>query len=108
MARGVTGNGDGDQANNGRRHTVAKSKTTRRSTGNIAVPVLADTLRAAVDNFVAAGFDVHAGNLHGGLVLQFAGILQCTVCGSFVPTDFWQSDGCVNCKPNASTGTGEA
>lgn len=88
---------------------MAKSKTTRRSTGSIAVPVLADTLRAAVDNFIAAGFAVHAGNLHGGLVLQFVGMLRCDACGAFVPAEFWQPDGCVNCRPAevASTGNGD-
>lgn len=85
---------------------MAKSTRKRQSTGNIAVPVLADTLKAAVDNFVGAGFDVRTGNMHGGLVLQFIGMLRCDACGAFVPAEFWHADGCVNCTPEiASTGS---
>lgn len=109
-AKAVTGNGAEDRVNNGRQHTVAKSKTTRRSTGTIATPILMDTLRAGIDNLIAAGFGVRAGNLHGGLVLQVQGVLRCEACGAFVPAEYWQSDGCVNCRPTvevASTGTRE-
>lgn len=89
---------------------AGKSTTKRRTTGNIAIPILMDTIRAGIDNLMAAGFVVRAGNMHGGLVIQVEGVLRCDACGSFVPAAYWQSDGCVNCRPAevASTGTGEA
>lgn len=106
MVKGVTGNSDEGQEKSGRLHTVAKSKTTQRSTGTLPVPVLADTLRVAIDNLIAGGFVVRAGNLHGGLVIQVEGMLRCDACGRLVPTAFWYNDGCINCMPVASTGNG--
>lgn len=88
---------------------AAKSQSKTRTTGNIAIPILMDTIRAGIDNLVAAGFVVRAGNMHGGLVIQVEGVLRCDACGAFVPAAFWQPDGCVNCRPAApvaSTGNG--
>ena len=85
---------------------AAKSQSKTRTTGNIAIPILMDTIRAGIDNLVAAGFVVRAGNMHGGLVIQVEGVLRCDVCGRLVPTAFWYDDGCINCKPVASTGNG--
>lgn len=103
MEKVDTGNGAREAGITERRRMVAGSTRKRQATGNIAVPVLADTLRAAVDNFVAAGFDVRTGNLHGGLVLQFIGMLQCDKCSAFVPAEFWNADGCVVCHPELGT-----
>lgn len=89
---------------------AGKSTTKRRTTGNIAIPILMDTIRAGIDNLVAAGYVVRAGNMHGGLVIQVESVLRCEACGSFVPAEFWQTDGCVNCRPAvevASTGNGD-
>lgn len=87
--------------------TGGSSTRRRRNTGSTAVlplPVLADTLRVTIDNFIAAGYTLLGGNVRGGFALQVLGLYQCDTCRSFVPESMLHSGGCTLCTPPASTG----